>query len=419
MRQPRDERIPVVVLGVGMPALEVARSLGRRGIEVIGVDWRANWVSRSRYLARTIVPPQHSEAELLRILLDLGERRGNRPLLMPLKDGYVLFVSRHREQLSRCYRFLMPSADIVEGVVSKRGLWELCREMVPMPATHCLGPSDDLRELAPRLSYPCIIKPSITGTGGWSELPMVTPEQKAIEITSPRQLLEVGAVVAEHCGDIIIQEVIPGPERNLHYVVAYLDHQGRPAAAFVGRKLRTCPPHFGNGTYVESVHAPEAARQAIELLQRLGYRGCGGVEFKLDPRDGTYKLIEINARFGLWDGFAASCGIDVAFLAYADALGRPLPSLDGYRAGRRWMQFDRDFWMVLKYMRAGELTLAGWIGSLLRCRVFAPAAWDDPMPWLALNSVFARHVLAAGFGRLAGRTASDRRPARERPVASK
>ena len=78
----------------------------------------------------------------------------------------------------------------------------------------------------------------------------------------------------------------------------------------------------------------------------------------------------------------------------------PLPAGDRYRAGVRWVQPDRDFWAALEYMRAGEITLAHWLLSLVRCRVFAPAAWDDPMPWVALNASFGRQLLRAARRRL-------------------
>jgi D-aspartate ligase len=396
------KRVPAVLLGVGLPALEVARSLGRRGIEVIGVDWRRNWVARSRYLTRMVCPQREDHADMHAVLDRLAHELPERPFLMPLRDDHVLFVSRHRDTLGQQYRFLAPDPEVLEGIVSKRGLWDLCHEVVPMPATLFVDPRADLGAVASRVDYPCIIKPELSDD--WSRMrpPMVAPEQKIIEIDSPNELLRVTSLLGDRHGDIVIQEPIPGPDSNLYYLVAYIDRSGKPLATFVGRKLRTCPPHFGNGTYVQSVHAPEVVKVGLRLLTKLRCRGSVGVEFKLDPRDGLFKLIEMNARFGLWDGFGAVCGVDFAYLAYADAVGLPRPSLNGYRAGVYWMQPDRDFWTALQYVRERELTLGGWARSILRCRNFAPAAWDDPMPWLALNSVFGRALFNAARGRLSG-----------------
>ena len=55
------------------------------------------------------------------------------------------------------------------------------------------------------------------------------------------------------------------------------------------------------------------------------------VEFKRDPRDGRFKLMEVNPRFWLWHGLAASLGVDFARIAYHDLLGRPAGTGDDRR----------------------------------------------------------------------------------------
>jgi len=73
-----------------------------------------------------------------------------------------------------------------------------------------------------------------------------------------------------------------------------------------------------------------------DLLAAFGFRGVSQVEFKRDPRDGRYKLMEINARLWQWHGLAAACGVDVPRIAYADLTGAVPPdaSMDG--TGKRW-----------------------------------------------------------------------------------
>ena len=60
------------------------------------------------------------------------------------------------------------------------------------------------------------------------------------------------------------------------------------------------------------------------------------MEFKRDPRDGGYKLMEINARHWLWHSLAAACGVNLSYVAYRDAIGDPFVAprqIDG----RRWI----------------------------------------------------------------------------------
>ena len=51
----------------------------------------------------------------------------------------------------------------------------------------------------------------------------------------------------------------------------------------------------------------EVVDAGLRLLAALDYAGSQ-VEFKRDPRDGRYKLMEINPRLYQWHGLAAACG---------------------------------------------------------------------------------------------------------------
>ena len=60
------------------------------------------------------------------------------------------------------------------------------------------------------------------------------------------------------------------------------------------------------------------------------------MEFKRDPRDGLYKLIEINARHYGTHALASAAGVDLSHVAYEDALGRPFTA-GRQRDGVRWI----------------------------------------------------------------------------------
>jgi len=60
------------------------------------------------------------------------------------------------------------------------------------------------------------------------------------------------------------------------------------------------------------------------------------VETKLDPRDGRYKLIEVNPRLWQWHGLGAACGVDITWIAYRDQIGDRLPPARMRGDGKRW-----------------------------------------------------------------------------------
>jgi predicted ATP-grasp superfamily ATP-dependent carboligase len=86
----------------------------------------------------------------------------------------------------------------------------------------------------------------------------------------------------------------------------------------------------------EAVWVQEVVDDALALLRAFGYRGLSQVEFKRDPRDGRFKLMEINARLWQWHGLATACGVDLPRIAYADLTGEELPPAQMNGNGKRW-----------------------------------------------------------------------------------
>jgi predicted ATP-grasp superfamily ATP-dependent carboligase len=103
---------------------------------------------------------------------------------------------------------------------------------------------------------------------------------------------------------------------------------------------------------------PEVARLSAELVGALGYAGICGTEYKPDPRDGRWKLIEINPRPTLWFSLCRAAGCDVVYHEYRRLVGRPLdPQVGRQLDGIRWQYFLRDLISLAHYLRRGEL---GW-----------------------------------------------------------
>jgi predicted ATP-grasp superfamily ATP-dependent carboligase len=83
----------------------------------------------------------------------------------------------------------------------------------------------------------------------------------------------------------------------------------------------------------------DVVEQALALLSALGFRGIAQTEFRLDPRDERFKLMEVNPRLWQWHGLARACGVDLPRIAYFDVLGRPQSPVRSGPAhdGRRWV----------------------------------------------------------------------------------
>lgn len=395
--------VPAVLLDVNLPALKVARSLGRRGVHVVGVVGKPGaWAQRSRYIDVRVVPSaQAGDAQFLDYLIRLGDELGSRPVLVPLNDQHVLFVSRHRAELSRRYRFLMAEPEVMEAVVSKSAVAELARHCgVPQPAVHPVASVADVDAVAERLQFPVLIKPCYSMSWQTLEASRAVSGGKVVTVHDRAELRAVVGRLAPLDSRLIAQELIPGPDENLHYYIGYFGSDSEPLASFVGVKRRVTPIHFGSASYVTSAVEPELVQASVTFMKRIGYRGHVGIEYKLDPRDGTYKLIEINARFGLWDGMASLGGIDFAWLNYARLTGIPYEPSATYPEGIKWVAFERD-WSAWRHIRRERgMSVWSWARSIATGpRDYAVFARDDLGPFFGSTRVFLGGRLQRFSGR--------------------
>src|SRR5262249_8599734 len=122
---------------------------------------------------------------------------------------------------------------------------------------------------------------------------------------------------------VVLQEYVPGPASGHYYVDAFVDRNGRVLSHFARQRLRMHHA-FANSSALWSIPHDEA-HGAPEIIDRaiaaLRPRGIVSAEFKLDTRDNQLKIIEINARVWKHVDFASQCGVNIARLAYDDALG--------------------------------------------------------------------------------------------------
>jgi predicted ATP-grasp superfamily ATP-dependent carboligase len=190
----------------------------------------------------------------------------------------------------------------------------------------------------------------------------------------------------------LLQEYIPGPP-DLHYFVdGYLDRDAMLRAVFVRRRTRMFPVCFGNSTHMLTVpvaSAEPAVGHVIRLLTGIGFRGAFSAEFKRDPRDGEFKILEVNGRPWWYIGFAADCGVDIPMLSYRDAVGLDIQTISSYRTGVRCVLLHLDVRAFLYEHRERGLTFSAWLRSVIGARstVFS---WEDPRPATSLLAGMVR-----------------------------
>ena len=151
---------------------------------------------------------------------------------------------------------------------------------------------------------------------------------------------------------------------------------------FTGVKYRSWPPQFGVTTYARVVENPELADEATAFCSRIGYRGIVDLDWRLDRRDGRYRLLDFNPRVGAqFRLFETDAGIDVVRALHLDLTGRAVPP-GRQRDGRGFVVENLDAPAILAYRRLRPSP--GAVPHAEGRIEGAWFAWDDLMPFVVM-----------------------------------
>jgi predicted ATP-grasp superfamily ATP-dependent carboligase len=147
------------------------------------------------------------------------------------------------------------------------------------------------------------------------------------------------------------------------------------------RRLRQYPPDFGIASCVEIAQSSEVESSAKRLLEALSYTGLAELEFKYDPRDRTYKLLDFNPRIWFWHALADLAGVDFPYLLWRWLRDEPIDQIH-VRPHATWVHSRRDLPAAIREIRQRRLSAFAYLKSLAITSRFAVMAKDDPLPAL-------------------------------------
>jgi predicted ATP-grasp superfamily ATP-dependent carboligase len=394
-------------------ALAVVRALGESGVPVFVARYdRRDIAHASRYVKQAfVVPsPRTQEAELVDALVRLAGAAGG-GLLVPASDEAVVAVSRNAERLARHYVVATPAWEVVRTFIEKRRTYELAAQAgVPAPGTVFPCSLEEAKDAAARFGFPLLLKPS------QSHLYFERFRRKMMVIRGMAELV-VRFEEARDAGlEVMVQDIIPGQDSEVVNYNAYF-RQGRPLVEFTARQLRKAPPRFGSPRVVRSERIDAILGPGRTMLRALGFEGFACSEFKRDPRDGRYKIVDVNGRHNLSGLLAVRCGINFPLVEYRHLLYGELPRPTPFPEGVYWTDLVRDAAYGLRYLlnerHAPWAQLAPYVGP--GCDGILDRS--DLRPFLVRCGSLLRSALGRGRGR--GRAAADGAWAADGPPAQR
>jgi predicted ATP-grasp superfamily ATP-dependent carboligase len=362
-----------VVFGLLHAGLAVTRSLGRAGIPVTGISRDSHEFGlKSRYLDRRIVVPPDDDESVLAAL------RGERAVFFPERDEHVEFVLRHWEELRELVDLPLPSDPEIVRRLRRKDVLPLVAAEADVPSPRTILADGDEAVRGADLQLPLVVK-AVEG----QEYALAFGH-KAVVANDVDEALAAVREARDRGFHMIVQEIVPDSHERIYSLLAYVGRSGEPLVTLVGRKVRQGPLRFGTSAVFEVDYEPTVLELGLRLLETAGYRGIAHVEFAQDPRNGEFRLIEVNTRLPVWAALAANRQLDLPRLVYDDLTGKKVAPLPTFRDQLTWIYLAKDLWVSLQMARRRELHPREFASRYLRGRkARAVFARDDPWPAIA------------------------------------
>ncbi len=369
-----------LVLGMFETGLGVGRSLGKKGIKVFGFDFKKDIGFYSSYIKASLC---HHPCKDPQLLLDelkaFSNSQTHKPALFITSDTFLDFIAKYSNELKPYYLFNLSSPELIGKISNKYEQSILASEAgVSLPHTFKISSEFELKKAIPQLEFPVFIK--ALEVNSWRKL--VGSITKGFVMQNEADLKEKINRLLSKGLEVIIQEIIPGPDTSHFKYCSCTGADGKILLEFTLRKIHQSPIHYGVGAVVESIYYPELLIEGRKLIQNIGYRGVGSAEFKFDERDGKLKLIELNPRYWQQNSLPTACGMNFAVMDYLEVTGQKPEPITEFVTNIKWVNRHMDFNSFIQYRHAGELSFWEWRRSLVGKKVYSHFSWDDLVPIL-------------------------------------
>lgn len=385
-----------VVIGGHINGLGIIRSLAARRIPTAVILTKPHdFAQYSRYISG--FEPAFEMTERPEQLLEALDRRSSQWkgwALFPVNDEALAALVQSRQQLESVYPVMAPPNEILPYLLDKKRMLEEA-ESIGIPTPLCYGPA--VRATADRsdISFPVIVKP----LAGYRFLERFNC--KVFVAASQPELRQAISRVEQAGIPCRVFDIIPGADSQVYCYCVYMDARGNPLAEVAIRKLRQSPPFFGVARVAEiAPHNPQLREPTIEFLRRIGFQGIAVAEYKLDPRDGTFRFLEINGRSVIYNSLFRKAGVDLAWLAWSDYIERRPESARPHHWPGVWVNLHADLlYSILRGHKEG-LRSKDFLSPYLRPITEAVWSIHDPKPfWVEWG-----RTLRQSLGRLAEKT---------------
>lgn len=379
----KDNKTPVLILNCKIGALAIMRSLGALGVPIYGVDEDPHAPAlMSRYCKGKFIKgfAEDAQVDYLEYVLNVGKQIGKKSILIPTSDETSIFAADYAKELKKFFIFPENDPALVRNLASKKEMFFLAKKNnVPAPLTEFPQNLEDVLNYIDKVRLPVMLK------GIFGNRLQTKTGRKMLIVHTKEELIENYKIMEDkESPNLMLQEYIPGGDDQVYIFNGYFNKDSECLAAFTGHKIRQSPIHEGCASLGVCTWNETVAEITIKFMKAVEYSGILDIGYRLDPRDGQYKALDINPRVGqAFRLFLSENGMDVVRSLYLDLTGQePLPIKP--REGRRWIIEDFDIISSYHYYKEGSLSFSEWLRSFKNLEEGAWFSLKDPVPFLSM-----------------------------------
>jgi predicted ATP-grasp superfamily ATP-dependent carboligase len=300
----------IVTYGRSLMALAIARSLGKRGVEVIGIDdvdltvlSFSKWATKSAKHAKPSDDPDAFLDDLEAIVREHTPDDDRPYVLMPIFNETQL-IADNADRFWPLIKVATPRPNSIAAVHPKDAFAQTVNRLnLSAPKSFVCDSQEALDDAAQGVSFPCIIKPA-EAVGGRG----ISKVDSSNELRSHWK-----ALTDEFLGAPVVQDLSEGDD----YCYCFLAHDGDIVADMAYRNLMSYPAEYGAGVVRETIDHARFRKASRTLVSDTGWTGVGQIDFMwTGETDHTPQMIELNPRFWANLDHSISSGVDFPWMLY-------------------------------------------------------------------------------------------------------
>lgn len=350
--------------------LPMSRAFHKLGYEITTVnEHKSDLGNVTRFKSKSyIVESVDSDYEKANIVYKKLVEKNHYDIILPLSDFSAEIAANNKNTWEKfgCY-VAVNGLGTFNLAYDKLNTMRVCMENgIPCPYTILAEKEQDIDFSA--INYPVVIKPrSACGSIGFHK---VDNESRL------RDMLKDNS----H-GPLLIQEFIPqtGRQYNAHFV---LDENHDVKTAICTEKCRWFPIDGGASTLCRTIENDYILSICEKLLKTIGWVGYCDLDLMEDPRDGSIRIIEINARISANVKICFAVGANIARQIVELSQHQKVDDYREYKTDRRLRCIHTDLLWFIKSNNRFKTTPSWFSIKHTTDQIFS---FDDPMPFLSFS----------------------------------